>query len=197
MQKITPFLWFENQAEEAANFYVSIFPNSRIVSTQRYGAAGPGPEGSVMLVAFELEGQGFHRAERRADLQVHAGGFVRHRLQKPGRGRSPLGEAHRRWSGATVRVADRSLRRHVAGGAGGAAAASRRSRQGEGEARDGSDVQDAQDRHRDIGARGVRLRQKEKPPARGEEPAASCAPLGWAAKCRKASSPGKLVHLES
>ena len=59
MQKITPFLWFENQAEEAANFYVSIFPNSRIVSTQRYGAAGPGPEGSVMLVAFELEGQGF------------------------------------------------------------------------------------------------------------------------------------------
>jgi predicted 3-demethylubiquinone-9 3-methyltransferase (glyoxalase superfamily) len=59
MQKITPFLWFDSEAEEAANFYVSIFPNSRVVSMQRYGKAGPGPEGSVMLVAFELEGQAF------------------------------------------------------------------------------------------------------------------------------------------
>ena len=59
MQKIAPFLWFDNQAEEAANFYTSIFKNSRIVNVARYGDAGPGPKGSVMVVNFELEGQEF------------------------------------------------------------------------------------------------------------------------------------------
>jgi predicted 3-demethylubiquinone-9 3-methyltransferase (glyoxalase superfamily) len=59
MQKITPFLWFDNQAEEAMNFYVSIFKNSKVVTVTRYGEAGPGPKGSVMTVAFELEGQKF------------------------------------------------------------------------------------------------------------------------------------------
>lgn len=60
MQKIVPFLWFDDKAEEAANFYVSIFKNSKIVSVTRYGAAGPGPKGSVMSVTFELEGQPFY-----------------------------------------------------------------------------------------------------------------------------------------
>jgi predicted 3-demethylubiquinone-9 3-methyltransferase (glyoxalase superfamily) len=59
MQKITPFLWFDNQAEEAANFYTSIFKDSRIKSFMRYGEAGPGPNGSVMGVTFELNGQEF------------------------------------------------------------------------------------------------------------------------------------------
>jgi predicted 3-demethylubiquinone-9 3-methyltransferase (glyoxalase superfamily) len=59
MQKITPFLWFDRQAEEAARFYVSVFTNSRIVKTVRYGEAGPGPTGSVMTVAFELNGVPF------------------------------------------------------------------------------------------------------------------------------------------
>ena len=59
MQKITPFLWFDDKAEEAANFYVSIFKNSKIGSIARYGDAGPGPKGSVMTVSFELEGQQF------------------------------------------------------------------------------------------------------------------------------------------
>ena len=54
---ITPFLWFDHQAEEAANFYVSIFPNSKIRETVRYGEAGPGTPGSVMTVGFELDGQ--------------------------------------------------------------------------------------------------------------------------------------------
>ena len=58
-QKITPFLWFDNQAEEAVNFYVSIFKNSKITSIDRYGEAGPGPKGTVMTASFELEGQGF------------------------------------------------------------------------------------------------------------------------------------------
>ena len=56
-QKITPFLWYDNQAEEAANFYVSIFKNSRILEVTRYGDAGPGPKGTVMVVSFELDGQ--------------------------------------------------------------------------------------------------------------------------------------------
>ncbi len=59
MRRITPFLWFDHQAEEAANLYVSVFPGSRIVSVSRYGEAGPGPKGSVMTVAFELDGQAF------------------------------------------------------------------------------------------------------------------------------------------
>jgi predicted 3-demethylubiquinone-9 3-methyltransferase (glyoxalase superfamily) len=59
MQKITPFLWFDNQAEEAANFYVSIFKNSKVTGLSRYGDTGPGPKGSVMVAEFELDGQQF------------------------------------------------------------------------------------------------------------------------------------------
>jgi predicted 3-demethylubiquinone-9 3-methyltransferase (glyoxalase superfamily) len=59
MQKITPFLWYDTQAEEAANYYVSIFKNSKIISVNRYGDTGPGPKGSVMTVEFELDGQRF------------------------------------------------------------------------------------------------------------------------------------------
>jgi predicted 3-demethylubiquinone-9 3-methyltransferase (glyoxalase superfamily) len=60
VQKIAPFLWFDNQAEEAANFYVSPFGNSKIGSVRRYGKAGPGSEGNVMSVTFQLEGQEFY-----------------------------------------------------------------------------------------------------------------------------------------
>ena len=59
MQKITPFLWFDGKAEEAARFYVSIFRNSKIAGVTRYGEQGPGPKGSVMVVTFELDGQEF------------------------------------------------------------------------------------------------------------------------------------------
>jgi len=59
MQKITPFLWFDDQAEEAANFYVSIFKNSKVGRVTRYGEAGPGPKGTAMSVTFELDGQEF------------------------------------------------------------------------------------------------------------------------------------------
>jgi predicted 3-demethylubiquinone-9 3-methyltransferase (glyoxalase superfamily) len=58
-QKITPMFWFNDQAEAAANFYVSVFKNSEIVDIARYGEAGPGPEESVMVVAFRLDGQDF------------------------------------------------------------------------------------------------------------------------------------------
>ena len=59
MRKITPCLWFDGKAEEAAAFYTSIFNNSKIVDMSRYGGAGPGPKGSVMSVTFQLEGQDF------------------------------------------------------------------------------------------------------------------------------------------
>jgi predicted 3-demethylubiquinone-9 3-methyltransferase (glyoxalase superfamily) len=57
MQKITPFLWFDDQAEEAMNFYMSVFKSSRVVEVNRYGDAGPGPKGTVMTATFELDGQ--------------------------------------------------------------------------------------------------------------------------------------------
>jgi predicted 3-demethylubiquinone-9 3-methyltransferase (glyoxalase superfamily) len=65
-QKITPFLWFDGNAEEAAKHYVSIFKNGKITSVTRYGSTD-----AVMTVSFELEG--VHRSERRSEVQVHAG----------------------------------------------------------------------------------------------------------------------------
>ena len=59
MQKITPCLWFDTEGEEAATFYTSVFPNSKVVDVARYGSAGPRPEGTVMVVSFELDGQKF------------------------------------------------------------------------------------------------------------------------------------------
>jgi predicted 3-demethylubiquinone-9 3-methyltransferase (glyoxalase superfamily) len=57
MNEITPCLWFDTEGEDAANFYTSVFPNSRIVDVARYGSAGPRPEGTVMMVSFELDGE--------------------------------------------------------------------------------------------------------------------------------------------
>jgi predicted 3-demethylubiquinone-9 3-methyltransferase (glyoxalase superfamily) len=59
MPEITPFLWFDTEAEEAANLYTSVFPNSKIIDVTRYGSAGPRAEGTVMTVSFELGGQKF------------------------------------------------------------------------------------------------------------------------------------------
>ena len=59
MQNLTPCLWFDTEGEDAANFYTSIFPNSKILDISRYGSAGPRPEGTVMTVSFELDGQKF------------------------------------------------------------------------------------------------------------------------------------------
>lgn len=58
-QKITPFLWFDTQAEDAANFYTSVFKNSKVGKVVRYGDAGPGPKGTVLTVSLQLDGQEF------------------------------------------------------------------------------------------------------------------------------------------
>ena len=70
MQKITPFLWFDGNAEEAMNFYVSIFENAKVGSVSRYGDSGPLPEGSVMTASFELCGQTF--------MVLNGGGSTKH-----------------------------------------------------------------------------------------------------------------------
>jgi predicted 3-demethylubiquinone-9 3-methyltransferase (glyoxalase superfamily) len=76
MPNITPFLWFAGQAEEAADFYVSIFKNSKITDVKRYGEAGPGPEGSVMTLEFELDGQEFMAINApSSDPQVRSDAF--------------------------------------------------------------------------------------------------------------------------
>ena len=60
MQKITPYLWFDNNAEEAINFYTSIFKDAKMTECSRWGKGGPAPEGTIMVASFELAGQKFH-----------------------------------------------------------------------------------------------------------------------------------------
>jgi predicted 3-demethylubiquinone-9 3-methyltransferase (glyoxalase superfamily) len=69
MQKITPFLWFNDNAEEAVKFYVSIFKDSKVLNIARYGEAGPGAKGTVMTATFQLNGQQF--VARGPTLQIH------------------------------------------------------------------------------------------------------------------------------
>lgn len=79
IQRITPFLWFDHQAEEAADLYTSIFPNSKIRRVVRYGKAGPGPPGSVLTVEFQLDGQTFVALNGRPHFQfTEAISFVVH-----------------------------------------------------------------------------------------------------------------------
>jgi predicted 3-demethylubiquinone-9 3-methyltransferase (glyoxalase superfamily) len=91
MHKITPCLWFDNQAEEAVNFYVSIFKNSKIGSVARYGEEGAKvsgrPNGTVMTVTFQLDGQEFMALNGGADVQIHGSHFVYRELQDAARSR--------------------------------------------------------------------------------------------------------------
>jgi len=89
MPKITPFLWFNTQAEQAAKLYTSIFKNSKIVKTTRFGNAGPDPKGSVMTVVFTLDGLEFTALN--GGPQVHGGHIVRRELQDAGRSGHLLG----------------------------------------------------------------------------------------------------------
>ena len=89
VQKITPCLWFDNQAEEAANFYASVFKNSRIGRISRYGKEGyeihGRPEGTVMTVEFEIEGPDIYRTQRRSCIHVQRGYFVSGAVRDAGR----------------------------------------------------------------------------------------------------------------
>lgn len=72
MQKITTWLWFDTEAEEAAEFYASIFPDSRIIEVTRYGPAGPRPEGTVMTVGFELFGREFYALNGGSNYKIES-----------------------------------------------------------------------------------------------------------------------------
>ena len=104
MPKIAPCLWFDDQGEEAATFYTSIFPNSRITEVTRYGKAGPGKEGSVKTVSFSLDGEDY------VALHVLGGHLAAGPLPVPGRGRRLLGQARRRRGGRPVRLAEGPVR---------------------------------------------------------------------------------------
>ena len=75
MQKITTWLWFDTEAEEAAEFYTSIFPDSRIIDVSRYGEAGPRPEGMVMTVGFELFGRAFYALNGGSNQKIQGYGI--------------------------------------------------------------------------------------------------------------------------
>ena len=75
MQKITTWLWFDTEAEEAAEFYTSIFPDARITDISRYGEAGPRPEGMVMIVGFELFGREFYALNGGSNAKIEAPGI--------------------------------------------------------------------------------------------------------------------------
>src|SRR6266566_3375958 len=100
MQKITPFLWFDNQAEEAANFYVSVFKNSKVKGMTHYTGEEPSGQGGLGHDGVVLAGwTGVRGLERRAALQVHRSGLVRGQLRDAGGDRLLLGKAHSRRRG--------------------------------------------------------------------------------------------------
>ena len=77
MQKITPFLWYNDNAEEAMNLYLSIFKDSKVLNVSRYGEGGPGPAGSVMVCSFQLEGQQFQPCAGKPHARFDEGGQAR------------------------------------------------------------------------------------------------------------------------
>ena len=110
MQKITPFLWFDHQAEEAVHFYVSIFKNSKVREMVRCGDAGPGPKGSVMTASFELDGQQFTALNAGPQYKfTEAISFVVHCEDQAEVDRF-WGEAFRRRREETVRLAQGQVR---------------------------------------------------------------------------------------
>jgi hypothetical protein len=96
MQKITPFLWFDNNAEPAVKFYTSIFKNSKTGRIARYPEGSPGPVGSVMTIEFEIEGLAIRRLERRPSFQIHRSNLPDGELRHTERDRRLLAEANRR-----------------------------------------------------------------------------------------------------
>jgi 3-demethylubiquinone-9 3-methyltransferase len=112
--RITPFLWFDDQAEEAMKFYTSIFENSKVGSVMRYGEEGPGPKATVMSATFPARRAGVHRAERRPDIHVLAGHLVLREVRDTGGSGSLLGEALCRRRDPAVRVAQGQVRGFVA-----------------------------------------------------------------------------------
>ncbi len=148
MTTISPFLWFDTQAEQAANLYVSTFKNSRIVKIARYGDAGPGPKGSVMTVEFELNGQRFIALNGGPHFKFNEAVSFSVECQTQAEVDEYLEQAFRRRSRRPVRLAQGQVRAVLAGQSDDSGRDAGRSRSREGQARDGSHAQDEEDRHR-------------------------------------------------
>ena len=114
MQKLTPCLWFDTEGEEAATFYTSVFPNSKILEVTHYGSAGPRAEGMVMTVSFELDGQRFTALNGGPDFTFSEAISFEVNCDEPGRGRRVLEQAVRGWRRRPVRLAEGQVRRLVA-----------------------------------------------------------------------------------
>ncbi len=95
MNNITPFLWFNDNAEDAMRFYVAVFPDSKVLEVTRYGDAGLGPKGSVMTRDVRGRGAAIHRFEGRPAIQIHGSGLFSRPVREPGGGRQVLRSALR------------------------------------------------------------------------------------------------------
>ena len=118
MPRITPNLWFDTESMEAAEFYVSVFPNSKITNVSHYGEAGPREAGTVLTVDFELDGQRYTAINGGPRVHVRRGDLAADRLRRPGRDRLLLEQALRGRRGGPVRLAQGPLRAVLAGRAG-------------------------------------------------------------------------------
>ena len=161
MSKISPCLWFDGQAEEAAALYTSLFPNSRIERVNRSPGETPsGPEGMRPDRRLHSRWRAVHRTQRRTGLPVQRGHLFQHRLRGPGRGRPLLGRADRgRRRAERLRLAEGPVRRLLAGRPKSAARVLERGRSRSCEACPGRDAQDDQAGRGDV-ARGVRGRPR-------------------------------------
>ena len=114
MRDLTPCLWFDTEGEEAATFYTSVFPNSRILDVARYGEAGPRPAGTVMTVSFELDGQKFLALNGGPEFTFSEAISFQVHCETPGGGRHVLEQALRGRGGGSLRLAQGPVRPLVA-----------------------------------------------------------------------------------
>ena len=154
MQKLTPCLWFDTEGEEAAKFYTSVFPNSKILEVTRYGSAGPRAEGMVMTVSFELDGQKFIALNGGPDFTFTEAISFEVSCESQEEVDALLEHALRRWGRGPLRLAEGQVRRLVADRPDGLHRAAHRPGPGEGAAGHGGDAADEEDRDRRARASG-------------------------------------------
>ena len=157
MSKITPCLWFDTEAEEAANFYVSLFPNAKIVDVTHYGEAGPRPVGMVMTVEFSLDGQDFTALNGGPDFTFNEAVSFQVDCDDAGRARQVLVRPVRGRRGRAVRVAEGQVRRLLADHPHRLDRAGLRPGHREGTAGDQRHAADGQARHRGAAEGGSRV----------------------------------------
>ena len=148
MPRITPNLWFDTESKEAAEFYVSVFPNSKITAVTHYGEAGPREAGMVLDRRLRARRPALYGHQRRPGLPLQRGDLAADRVRRPGRGRLLLEQALRGRRGRPLRLAQGPLRPVLAGVPGRYGRIAQRSRPGARAAGDEGHARHAEDRHR-------------------------------------------------